>query len=229
MHGFSHQHTGPGKASLPPTQGHVINWGWRYDLLLWFSNLQTRGELRRAQLKIIDLAQFQPGEAVLDVGCGTGTLTQLAKLRVGATDKVCGIDPGPRQITRAEAKAKRSSLAIDYQIGVIEHLPYPDQTFDAILSTFMMHVLPEEIKNQGLAEIARVLKPGARVIIVDFKRPEQQDQPSGKPVHTGPWQSGVQDQPHYLQAAGFSVIESGDVETRSNKLPEIGFVLARKN
>jgi ubiquinone/menaquinone biosynthesis C-methylase UbiE len=225
MHGNSHQHPQSTKPGLPSTQGHVLNMGWRYDLLLWFMNLQSRGELKLAQRKILDLAQFQPSEAVLDIGCGTGSMTQLIRQRVGATGKIYGIDPGPKQIARAQAKANQSRLSITYQVGVIERLPYPDQSFDAVLSTFVMHVLPDELKQQGLAEIVRVLKPGGRVIIVDFKRPESSAQPSEKPEHTGPWKSGVQDQPGFLQATGFSSIESGEIATRSNKLPEIGYAI----
>ncbi|WP_281276556.1 class I SAM-dependent methyltransferase [Tengunoibacter tsumagoiensis] len=202
--------------------------GWRYDLLLWFMNLQSRGELKQVQRKIMDLAQFQPGEAVLDVGCGTGSMTQLIGQCVGVTGTIYGLDPGPKQIARAQAKANQSGLSITYQVGVIEHLPYPDQSFDVVLSTFMMHVLPDNVKQQGLAEIVRVLKPGGRVIIVDFKRPESSAQPSEKPEHTGPWKSGVQDQPGFLQAAGFSGIESGEIATRSNKLPEIGYAIGSR-
>lgn len=225
MHENSHQHPELTKTGLPTTQGHVLNMGWRYDLLLWIMNLQSRGELKVVQRKIMDLAHFQPGEAVLDVGCGTGGMTQMIRQRVGASGKIYGIDPGPKQIARARAKANLSGLSITYQVGVIEHLPYPDQSFDVVLSTFMMHVLPDTVKQQGLAEIARVLKPGGRIIIADFKRPELTAQSSEKPEHTGPWKSGVQDQPGFLQAAGFSGIESGEIITRSNKLPEIGYAI----
>ena len=51
---------------------------------------------------------------------------------------------------------------------MIEQLPFPDQTFDVVLSTLMMHHLPAGVKRQGLAEIARVLKPGGRLVIADF-------------------------------------------------------------
>jgi ubiquinone/menaquinone biosynthesis C-methylase UbiE len=212
------------------TQGHVINWGWRYDLMLWYFNtFVARGKWRALQQTIIDLAQFQPGEAVLDVGCGTGTLALVAKEHVGPAGRVCGIDPGPKQITRARHKARRADLSIDFQVGAIERLPFPDQSFDIVLSTLVMHVLPDDLKRRGLAEIARVLKPGARLLIVDTRRPEEQQGQSARPVHTGPWNSGIQDQPRLLQEAGFSQIESGELATGETKLPEIGFVRARKS
>ena len=59
-------------------------------------------------------------------------------------------------------------MPIEFQIGVIERLPFPDQTFDVVLSTLMMHHLPDPLKRQGLSEIARVLKPGGRLVIADF-------------------------------------------------------------
>jgi len=91
----------------------------------------------------------------------------------------------------------------------------------------MMHMVPEEVKRQGLAEIARVLKPGGRLLVVDTKRPEGNATDARRMVHTGAWNSGIQDQPALMQAVGFTQIESGAIETGSTKLPEIGFVLAR--
>jgi len=208
------------------TRGHVINWGWRYDLMIWWSNLMLHGKWQALEQMIVDLAQFHAGETVLDVGCGTGTLALKAYARVGATGRVTGLDPGPKQIARAHSKAERAGFPIDFQVGVIEQLVFPDQSFDVVLSIFMMHVLPDDLKRQGLAEIARVLKPGGRLLVVDTRRPEEHEQ-SGRPVHTGPWNNGIQDQPHLLQEAGFSQIESGKLETGETRL-EIGFVLGRR-
>ncbi len=223
-----HTHHGAPHAASKATQGRVINLGWRYDLMLWWMNLVSRGELQKVFPRLVDLAQFQPGETVLDVGCGTGTLALKAYARVGATGHVFGIDPGPKQIARARAKAERAGRSIDFRVGMIEHLPFADQSIDVVMSTFMMHVLPDDLKRHGLAEIARVLKPGGRLLVVDFKRPEEHQGASERPVHTGPWQSGVQDQPALMGEAGFSQIESGELDTASTRLPEIGFSRARK-
>jgi SAM-dependent methyltransferase len=240
----STRHGGSGPVSAPHTQGLVITSGWRYDLMLWVGNLATHGAWQALRQRTADLVQLQPGESVLDVGCGTGTLALIAKRRVGATGRVCGIDPSVQMIARARRKAAHHGLGIDFQPGVIEQLAFPDHTFDVALSTFMMHQVPDDVKQQGLAEIARVLKPGGRLLVVDTRRPEAApqspreappDRTTGsagpkRPVHIGAWNSGVQDQPKLMQAAGFVEIESGDLQTRDTRearLPEIGFALGR--
>ena len=87
MHSFtSHPHTEPGhSATEPQTHGLVMNWGWRYDLFVWLADkLLLRGKLKELRYRTLEVAQLQKGEAVLDVGCGTGTLALLAKERVGS-------------------------------------------------------------------------------------------------------------------------------------------------
>ena len=210
MHSFVHHHHGDsGEVSVQETQGLILNQGWRYDLKLWFCDtFLLRGKLWGLRQRTIDLARIQPGETVLDVGCGTGTLAIEVQQRVGAVARVIGIDPGVRQIARARSKAARRTLPIDFRIGVIEHLDFPDQTFDAVLSTLMMHHLPDDLKRQGLFEIARVLKPGGRLVIADFKRPEErQDQPA----RLGAGESGIQDLPALVKDAGFSQVETEEM------------------
>ncbi len=209
MHSFAlHHRSGSGETSAP-TQGLVMNWGWPYDLLVWsFDALMFRGRLRGLRHRAADLARLQPGETVLDVGCGTGTLALIAKERVGDTGHVFGIDPGPRQIARARAKAARRGSPIDFRVGVIERLPLPDQSFDVVLSTLMMHHLPDDLKRRGLSEIARVLKPGGRLVIVDFKRSEKH---AARETRMGAGTIDIDGQPALMKDAGFSQIEAGEL------------------
>jgi demethylmenaquinone methyltransferase/2-methoxy-6-polyprenyl-1,4-benzoquinol methylase/phosphoethanolamine N-methyltransferase len=144
----------------------VLNWGRRYD---WVVQIMALGQAGRLRRNTVEFAQIAPGERVLDVGCGTGDLTLRAAERVGSTGQVCGIDPGPEMIETARRKADRKHVNVDFRVGVIERLPFPDGSFDVVLSSLMMHHLPADLKPIGLAEIRRVLKPGGRLIIVDMK------------------------------------------------------------
>jgi ubiquinone/menaquinone biosynthesis C-methylase UbiE len=168
----------------------------------------------------VDLAQIQSGDTVLEVGCGTGDVALAAKARAGAAGVVYGIDPAPEMIDAARAKAARQGAAVDFQIGLIESLAFQDASVDVVLSSLMMHHLPDDLKRRGLAEIARVLKPGGRLLIVDFKRP------GSRLGHLLAALSGhnalataVQDLPPMARAAGFVDIEAGDTDFRM-----LGFV-----
>jgi ubiquinone/menaquinone biosynthesis C-methylase UbiE len=157
--------------AAPRTTGIVIHWAWRYDLLLWAISLGRERALRQKQ---IDLAGIQPGESVLDVGCGTGTLAIAAKRRVGQSGKVYGIDASPEMIARARKKAGKAGLELAFEAAAIEALPFPDATFDVVLSTLMLHHLPDGARHQGIREIRRVLKPGGRLFAVDFGGAERE-------------------------------------------------------
>ena len=214
MHSPGHHHGESGETSAKEARGLILNRGWRYDLEVWFfDTFLLRGKVRELRQRTADLARIQPGEKVLDVGCGTGTLAIEVQQRVGATGRVFGVDPGTRQIARARSKAARRNLPIEFQIGVIEHLEFPDQTFDVVLNTLMMHHLPDELKRQGLSEIARVLKPGGRLIIADFERPEER---RDQPARFGAGEGGARDLPGLIEYAGFS-----QVETEKLRLPRL--------
>jgi len=229
MHSFArHRHSTAGKASAKVTKGLILNGGWRYDLTGWFCDtFLFRGQWRALRLRTANVARIQPGEQVLDVGCGTGTLAIDVARRVGTAGHVAGIDPGTEQIARARSKAARHNLPIDFQIGVIEQLAFPDQTFDVVFSTLMMHHLPNSIKRQGLAEIARVLKPEGRLVIADFKR-KQERQGRAARFHAGG--SSMQDLAALVKDAGFAHLEMEEMRpTRFSAFPGTGFVRAYKS
>ena len=153
------------KSTLAPqTQGQVIRWPAFYELILW---VITRGKEKAFRGFVADVAGLQSGEAVLDVGCGTGTQALVAKKYVGETGHVSGIEPSLEMVTYARRKATRHHLAVDIQPGVIERLDYPDHSFDVVLCIIVMHHMPDQTKLQGIKEMARVLKPGGRLLVVD--------------------------------------------------------------
>ena len=146
------------------TQGQVIQWPVFYELILWGI---TRGKERAFRQFIVEQAGLRPGEAVLDVGCGVGTQALVAREVVGETGRVAGIEPSLKMVNHAQRKAARRGLPVDIQQGVIERLAYPDQSFDVLLCVIVMHHMPDDTKLQGMKEMARVLKPGGRLLVVD--------------------------------------------------------------
>ncbi len=232
MHSFArHFHNATGEApegSDKETKGLILSGGWRYDLLVGFHDtISFRGKLRELRQRTAALTRIQPGDAVLDVGCGTGTLALEVARRVGRTGRVAGIDPGAEQIARARKKAARRNVPIEFQVGVIEQLPFPDQTFDVVLSTLMMHHLPTPLKRQGLAEIARVLKPGGRLVIADFKRKLERQGRAAR-FHAGG--SSMQDLAALITDAGFEDLETEEMRSlRFSAFPGAGMVRAYKS
>jgi ubiquinone/menaquinone biosynthesis C-methylase UbiE len=154
---------------VPPTHGLIIHWAARYDLLAWFF---TRGREGAFRERLLELAGIQRGQSVLDIGCGTGTLAIAATTRVGSTGSVVGIDPSPQMIARATRKAARAGARATFQRAVAEQLPFPDAHLDLVLSTLMFHHLPRSTRRQCALEIRRVLKPGGRVFVADFGKPQ---------------------------------------------------------
>ncbi len=151
-------------ADAPTTAGGVIHHARWYDL---FGSVISFGRDKAIREKLIELAAPAPGEQVLDVGCGTGTLAIAIKPRVGAGE-VHGIDASPEMIQVAKEKAARDGSAIDFRVALIEAIPFPDASFDLVTSSLMLHHLPDELKVQGLREVRRVLKPGGRFMAMDF-------------------------------------------------------------
>jgi ubiquinone/menaquinone biosynthesis C-methylase UbiE len=228
MHSSRHHRKESSQATAKATNGLILKGGWRYDLHGWFFDACLfRGKGRELRRRTVTLAQLLPGDQVLDVGCGAGTLALDVQRRVGSTGRVVGIDPGNEQIARARAKAARRHLPIEFQIGVIEQLTFPDQTFDVVLSTLMMHHLPASLKRQGLAEIARVLKPGGRLVIADFTRKQERVGLAAR-FHAGG--SGLHELADLVTDAGFAQVEMEEMRPpRFSVFPGAGFVRAQKS
>jgi demethylmenaquinone methyltransferase/2-methoxy-6-polyprenyl-1,4-benzoquinol methylase/phosphoethanolamine N-methyltransferase len=150
----------------PITHGRTIGW-WApfYDACGWLMSFGRLPDLRKETLRI---AGLQPGESILDVGCGTGSLTLMAAEQLGPDARVAGIDASPEMIEQARKKASKKKREVDFRVAPIEQLPYGDAEFDAVLSSLMLHHLPDDLKAQGLAEVHRVLKPGGRLVVLDL-------------------------------------------------------------
>jgi ubiquinone/menaquinone biosynthesis C-methylase UbiE len=149
----------------PRTTGLLIHAAARYDLMVWLFAL---GRERAFREQILGFANLTPGETVLDVGCGTGSLAIAAKRRVGSTGTVYGIDASPEMLARAGKKAAKTGLDVVFRNGAAQALPFADGQFDAVLSTLMLHHLPRTARQQCAGEMRRVLRPGGRALVVDF-------------------------------------------------------------
>jgi ubiquinone/menaquinone biosynthesis C-methylase UbiE len=135
-----------------------------YDLI----TPADRSRFRRNQIALLNPKE---GERVLEVGCGTGVLSLLAKMIVGEGGGVEGIDIAPKMVARARQKAEKAGLAINFRVASIDELPYRDGVFDAVVSSMMFHHLPVATKGRGLEEVYRVLKTGGRFLLCDFCSP----------------------------------------------------------
>ncbi len=119
---------------------------------------------------LIAQASIQPSETVLDLGCGTGTLTLLIK-RTQPNACVHGLDIDAEILRIAHRKAEQTGQAILLQQGTATCLPYPDQSVDHVFASLLLHHLTRQDKHRMLREAFRVLKPGGQLHGVDFGKP----------------------------------------------------------
>jgi ubiquinone/menaquinone biosynthesis C-methylase UbiE len=121
----------------------------------------------RARRNLISGANIEPDHRVLDIGCGTGSLVVNLKQQY-ASAQVVGLDPDPKVLRRARTKAVRAEVSVQLDLGRADQLPYKDESFDHVFSSFMFHHLNELEREVTLVEVLRVLKPGCSFHFVDF-------------------------------------------------------------
>ena len=134
-----------------------------YDpLLKWVMREET------FKLKLIQQASIQPRMKVLDLGCGTGTLTLMIK-RAHPTAEVTGMDGDPEVLDIARDKSRGTEIQWDE--GLATSPPYPDSVFDRVVTSLVIHHLATDDKRRTFKEIYRVLKPQGELHVLDFGPP----------------------------------------------------------
>jgi ubiquinone/menaquinone biosynthesis C-methylase UbiE len=125
-----------------------------------------------ARRVLIEQADLRPGQRVLEIGCGTGSLLMQIAHDQPALE-LTGLDPDAKALERAQSKADAASIPIRLDRGFSDALPYPDASFDRAFSCFMFHHLDgAEEKLRTLREVRRVLRPNGQLHLLDFAQPE---------------------------------------------------------
>jgi ubiquinone/menaquinone biosynthesis C-methylase UbiE len=196
-----------GLSKTPSTSGLLLHRAARYDFVVWLAML---GRERLFREKVLSLARLESGESVLDVGCGTGTLAIAAKRHVGPAGAVYGIDASPEMLARANKKARKGGVDVVFKDAFAQSLPFPDAQFDAVLTTVMLHHLPRKARQQCACEMRRVLKPGGRVLAVDFGGVAAEQKGLFSHFHRH-GHVNLSDIIVVLSEAGLNIVESGAV------------------
>ncbi|MDX3193697.1 methyltransferase domain-containing protein [Streptomyces sp. MN03-5084-2B] len=181
------------------TQARLYELGSRIGFL-------TRGRRYR---ELVRRSGAQPGDRVLDVGCGTGYLAGIAARAVTPGGSVLGVDASESMVEYARGAVGAPSCR--FAAGTAQALPCEDAEFDVVLSSLMLHHVPDADQPATLREMLRALRPGGRLLLADFRPPTSPVMRRLVGALTGPRMLDAPDRRlvGLVRATGFTVDDEG--------------------
>lgn len=197
-----------------------------YDLYMKRITLGREDALRKMT---VNLAQVKQGDCVLEVGCATGSLSLAAKRQVGPAGRVFGIDIIPGMIEVSQKKAVQAELDVTFQLGSIDKIPFPNDNFDVVICSFMIFHMSEKVRNNGIEEIYRVLKPQGKLLVLDLALPPNPVSGSILKLLLGfMLKHDLKELRPIMESSGFSQIEISQAKYRVIGLPILSYARATK-
>ena len=149
-------------AIIPALRFHRLTRFYDRVLALAIPEQQLKSELTAAALE-----GLQPGDRVLDLGCGTGTLTIMLK-QAAPEVEVVGLDGDSEVLALAKSKAEAAGVQLDLQGGLSYEAPFPPASFNRVVSSLVFHHLTSEAKLQTFKKVGELLGPGGELHVLDW-------------------------------------------------------------
>ena len=197
-----------------------------YDLYMKRITLGREDALRKMT---VTLAQIKQGDSVLEIGCATGSLSLAAKKQAGQEGRVFGIDIIPGMIEVSKEKAAQAKMDVSFQVANIQDIPFPNEHFDEVMCSFMIFHMSEKVRNNGIKEIFRVLKPNGKLLVLDLALPPNKVSRSILKLFLGfMLKHNLEELKPIMESSGFSQIEISQAKYRVMGLPILSYVLGTK-
>jgi SAM-dependent methyltransferase len=211
-----------GKETQPETRREAGAFGYSQDEL---ASIPDAANLGVSCGNPTAMASLQPGEVIVDLGCGGGLDVFLAARKVGPAGKAIGIDMTEEMLVRARKNAEQAGLTnVEFHLAKIEGLPLADDLVDCVISNCVLNLVPD--KARAFAEIFRVLKPGGRLAVSDMalKRPLPEELVKDFYAYIGCVAGAIliDDYRAGLKAAGFGNVEIIDSGLDLNVYAKLG-------